>query len=79
MLRLLIWAALIAAGVWLWRKYKAGMAESKKPVDPGAQPMVRCAHCGVHLPRDRALSQRQEWYCTQQHLEQGPKPRGFSR
>ena len=76
MLRLLIWAALIAAGVWLWRKYKAGMAESKKPVDLGAQPMVRCAHCGVHLPRDRALSQRQEWYCTQQHLEQGPKPRG---
>lgn len=76
MLRLLIWAALIAAGVWLWRKYKAGMAESKKPVDPGAQTMVRCAHCGVHLPRDRALSQRQEWYCTQQHLEQGPKPRG---
>ena len=76
MLRLLIWAALIAAGVWLWRKYKAGMAEGKTPVDPGAQPMVRCAHCGGHLPRDRALSQRQEWYCTQQHLEQGPKPRG---
>jgi uncharacterized protein len=35
--------------------------------------MVRCAHCGVHLPQDRALSSRQEWYCTQAHLEQGPK------
>ena len=25
------------------------------------------------LPQDRALSQRQDWYCTQAHLEQGPK------
>ena len=73
MFRLLLWAALIAAGVWCWRKYKASMAAPKKSVDPGAMPMVRCAHCGVHLPRDRALSQQQEWYCTQSHLEQGPK------
>lgn len=73
MLRLLIWAALIAAGVWFWRKYKASIAPPKQPVDPSAQPMVRCAHCGVHLPKDRALSQQQAWYCTQNHLEQGPK------
>ena len=76
MFRLLIWAALIAAGVWLWRKYKANLTETKNPVDPGVLPMVRCAHCGVHLPRDRALSQQQEWYCTQNHLEQGPKKSG---
>ena len=75
MFRLLIWVALIAAGVWLWRKYNAGLTPTKKPVDPNAQPMVRCAHCGVHLPRDRALSQQQEWYCPQTHLEQGPGKR----
>jgi len=76
MFRLLIWAALIAAGVWFWRKYKANIAAAKKPLDPGTQPMVRCAHCGVHLPRNHALSKQQDWYCTQNHLEQGPKPRG---
>ncbi|KQB54811.1 hypothetical protein AQS70_06480 [Pseudomonas endophytica] len=73
MLRLLIWAGLIAAGVWFWRKFKTSLKTTKKPVDPGAQPMVRCAHCGVHLPRDRALSKQQEWFCSQEHLLQGPK------
>ncbi|SFW84256.1 hypothetical protein EDB98_12047 [Pseudomonas fluorescens] len=34
--------------------------------------MVRCAQCGVHLPRDRALALEQQWYCSQAHLEQGP-------
>jgi uncharacterized protein len=67
MLRLLFWIAVIAAAVWFWRKFKSPTAK------PGAALMVRCAHCGVHLPQDRALSSREEWYCTQAHLEQGPK------
>jgi uncharacterized protein len=38
--------------------------------------MVRCAHCGVHLPNDRALQQGNEWYCSQAHLQQGPGRKG---
>ncbi|PCR95563.1 hypothetical protein C1X59_10960 [Pseudomonas sp. FW215-R2] len=72
MLRLLFWIALIAAAVWLWRKFKAPAAPTQSPREQDAAPMVRCAHCGVHLPRDRALSLRQQWYCSQAHLEQGP-------
>ncbi|MCX2544278.1 PP0621 family protein [Pseudomonas sp. COW5] len=72
MLRLLFWIALIAAAVWLWRKFKAPVAPMQSPREQDAAPMVRCAHCGVHLPRDRALSLRQQWYCSQAHLEQGP-------
>jgi uncharacterized protein len=36
--------------------------------------MVRCAHCGVYLPREEALTRADQWYCSQAHLEQGPKP-----
>ncbi|QJP97628.1 MULTISPECIES: PP0621 family protein [Pseudomonas] len=72
MLRLLFWIALIAAAVWLWRKLKAPAAPTQSPREKDAAPMVRCAHCGVHLPRDRALSLQQQWYCSQAHLEQGP-------
>jgi uncharacterized protein len=72
MVRLLFWIALIAAAVWLWRKFKRPVSMQQRPSEPGATPMVRCAHCGVHLPQDRALSSRQDWYCTQAHLEQGP-------
>ncbi|RON17854.1 PP0621 family protein [Pseudomonas frederiksbergensis] len=72
MLRLLFWIALIAAAVWFWRKFKGPTAGANTPREQDAPPMVRCAHCGVHLPRDRALSLQQQWYCSQAHLEQGP-------
>ncbi|WP_085648741.1 MULTISPECIES: PP0621 family protein [unclassified Pseudomonas] len=72
MLRLLFWIALIAAAVWLWRKFKAPASSTRSPREQDAAPMVRCAHCGVHLPRDRALNLQQQWYCSQAHLEQGP-------
>lgn len=72
MVRLLFWIILIAAAVWLWRKFKRPSASVNPPNEPHATPMVRCAHCGVHLPRDRALGLQQQWYCSQAHLEQGP-------
>ncbi|MDR9753101.1 PP0621 family protein [Pseudomonas sp. SZMC_28357] len=72
MLRLLFWIVLIAAAFWLWRKFKGKAPEARRPGEQDAAPMVRCAHCGVHLPRDRALSLQQQWYCSQAHLEQGP-------
>jgi len=73
MLRLLFWIAVIAAAVWFWRKFKSPATKQQHANEPDAALMVRCAHCGVHLPQDRALRLRQEWYCTQAHLEQGPK------
>jgi uncharacterized protein len=76
MLRLLFWIALIAAVVWFWRKFKRPADTTPRtPGEQDAPPMVRCAHCGVHLPRDRALSLQQQWYCSQAHLEQGPSSR----
>ncbi|WP_081832523.1 PP0621 family protein [Pseudomonas sp. Ant30-3] len=72
MLRLLFWIALIAAAIWLWRKFKGSNSSPRSTAEKDAAPMVRCAHCGVHLPRDRALSVQQQWYCSQAHLEQGP-------
>ncbi|WP_435038069.1 PP0621 family protein [Pseudomonas neuropathica] len=75
MLRILFWIVVIFAAIWLWRKFKAPVASNQSnraPREQDAPPMVRCAHCGVHLPRDRALSVQQQWYCSQAHLEQGP-------
>ena len=72
MLRLLFWIAVIAAAVWFWRKFKNPASRQQRSAEPDAALMVRCAHCGVHLPRDRALSVQQQWYCSQAHLEQGP-------
>lgn len=77
MIRLIMWIALIVAAIWFFKRLVKGPAPSPKPAPPelDAAPMVRCAHCGVHVPRDRALSQDQQWYCTEAHRLQGPAAR----
>ncbi|HKX41296.1 MAG TPA: PP0621 family protein [Burkholderiaceae bacterium] len=34
---------------------------------PPAQPMLVCAHCGLHLPRDEALPGRGGVFCGEAH------------
>ncbi|WP_260962569.1 PP0621 family protein [Pseudomonas citri] len=75
MLRLLILFAVVASAIWIFRNVKPKASTAKSSREQDAPPMVRCAHCGVHLPRDRALPLEQQWYCSQAHLEQGPGPR----
>lgn len=75
--RLLFWIAIIFAAIWLWRRY-VSPPKKRQRAEPEADintPMVRCAHCGVHTPRSHALPHGERWYCSQPHLELGPKPR----
>ncbi|WP_272903863.1 PP0621 family protein [Pseudomonas petrae] len=77
MIRLIMWIALIVAAIWFFKRLTKGPAPRPKPATPeiDTAPMVRCAQCGVHVPRDRALSQDQQWYCTETHRLQGPAAR----
>jgi len=34
--------------------------------------MVRCAHCGIHLPRSEALLQGGHTWCSAEHARLGP-------
>lgn len=67
--RLLFWIILIAAAFWLWRRLTSKPKSSHQPQQTTV-PMVRCAECGVHLPREQALQSRYQWYCSRAHLEQ---------
>ena len=67
----------IVVGLWLWyspalrRLWRPG----DKPRPPGAnlpERMVRCAHCGIHLPRSEALLQGGRTWCSQEHARLGP-------
>ena len=70
--RLLFWVAILFAAIWVWRRFISKPKRTRTTEDAAA-PMVRCAHCGVHIPKAQALSQAQQWYCSQAHLEQGPR------
>ena len=64
---------LLAVFVLLWllrgslrRRTRRPPAEAK-PSDAAPQPMLSCAHCGVHLPRDEALPGRGGVFCDNAH------------
>ncbi len=64
---------LIAVFVLLW--LLRGLLQRARrpppaPKPPGAeapQPMLSCAHCGLHLPRDEALPGRGGVFCDAAH------------
>ena len=72
MIRLIFWIAIVFAAIWLWRRFNGSVRQQRRDDPPASLTMVRCAHCGVHLPQDSALRGDKLWYCSQPHLEQGP-------
>lgn len=71
--RLILLGIIIGLGMWLWRRFNSRPIARKKP--SAVQTMVCCAHCHVHLPDDRAIQDKQHWYCSAKHLQLGPKAR----
>lgn len=61
---------LVVVGVlWFARSRAAGKPARRGPPGkpPPVQPMVSCAHCGVHLPRDDAVDGANGLYCSEAH------------
>lgn len=46
-----------------------GKAAGPEPGTP--QAMVRCAHCGLHLPRADALADGERLFCSEDHRRLG--------
>lgn len=59
-----IWLAVII----LRHFYRRKISDQVKPAI-NTQTMVRCEHCGVHVPRSEARQQDQKWFCSSQHLQ----------
>lgn len=74
---------LIALGLIVWRLWQPGRESGRKTPPPasGAAPvvperMVRCAHCGVHLPESDALADGGVHYCNAAHRDAAKRARG---
>lgn len=39
--------------------------------DANAEPMVRCAHCGIHMPRSEAVLSDGKTWCSAEHAKLG--------
>ncbi|MDE2415988.1 MAG: hypothetical protein KGM60_14620 [Comamonadaceae bacterium] len=74
-MKYLIVLAVIAVVYALWRSQRQPpprQGGQQRPRIAPPQDMVRCAHCGVHVPQGEALWSGGHGYCCRAHQEQGP-------
>ncbi len=70
MLKLLLLAVIIWLVYALLKKYSRSVDKDEQTgsvVPPPPENMVRCARCGVHLPRSEAILSRDETFCCEAH------------
>lgn len=71
---------LIVIALIFWLLYRMIHRMLAKPgVEKTAKPqvgtdMVRCAHCGIHIPKSEALQRDGRDYCSEEHRDAGPQP-----
>ncbi|MGV2861508.1 PP0621 family protein, partial [Achromobacter sp. AGC39] len=49
-----------------------GKAARSAPAPAAPESMVRCAHCGIHLPRSEAVLVNGMTWCSTEHSTLGP-------
>jgi uncharacterized protein len=76
-MKYLVLLIVVAVVVWAMtaRRRSSARGETKPPRRAAqAEPMLACAHCGVHLPRaDAVLDAAGRAYCGQAHRLAGPR------
>ena len=74
--RLLTLIALVVIAAWLVRRAlrRAAMPEASE-AGPARDELVRCAQCGLLLPRAEARESAGASYCSEEHARLGPAAR----
>ena len=66
MSRLLFLAVIAAVVYWLLKSYRKQLHEDEE-LSGKTEDMVRCAHCGVHLPKSESIPAGNAYYCCEAH------------
>ena len=67
MSRLLFFAILAAVVYGLLKSYSRQLSKEEEPPPRPVEDMVRCAHCGVHLPKNEGIASGNDYYCSEAH------------
>ena len=71
--RLLLLVVIAAAVFWLLQSYRRRLPEANNAPEASAktEDMVRCAQCGVHLPKSESILTQGRYYCCEEHRRAG--------
>jgi uncharacterized protein len=80
-MKYLLIVLVVVAVIWMLRgnRRKGGNAAPRPPAPPPAvshEPMVACAHCGLHLPQSEAVSGQGQWFCGDAHRIEHERVKG---
>ena len=68
MAKLLVLIVVIAVVYWIVKRYARGAAAAaSKRAEVRSEDMVRCAVCGVHLPKSDSLVAQGAFFCSEEH------------
>ena len=70
MSKILVLVLVIALVWWVLKTYRKRVDRRDAPPQVTGEDMVRCSHCGVHLPRSESLTTRGDFYCSTDHQRQ---------
>ena len=80
MFKLLLWVVVIIGLLFATRLINIKKSAPKRPAtaqpppaSKGVEQMVRCAHCGIYLPRSEALMSNNHTWCSLEHSRLGAK------
>jgi uncharacterized protein len=60
----------LLVGLWVAKRYRKRSDARDAATPRRDEDMVRCAKCGVHLPRSESIMTRGSYYCSPEHERQ---------
>jgi len=74
--RFILLALAVFGLIWLLRRAPSDRPDSRQAPAPPRNThgeLVRCAYCGLHLPRAEAREQGGRQYCSEEHVRLGAR------
>ncbi len=73
-LRFFVILLAIVVLIFIVRHFLSHRTPRPDPRRPETKKMVRCAHCGLHIPEQEALTEGNRYYCSRKHLDVAKRP-----
>ena len=54
---------------WVLSIYRKSLTRKEPPTAAAPEDMVRCAHCGVHLPKGESVQADGQFFCGTEHRD----------
>jgi uncharacterized protein len=67
-IRVLLYLVGIGLVIWILLRLAQSPRTSDRPLKKVGS-MVRCAHCGTHVPQNEALQAGDKYYCSREHRD----------